>query len=427
MEISNVLIFPCGTEIGLELHAALKYEKSVKLFGASSTRDHGCMVFKEYASLPFVTDPAFNDAFASLLKKYNIDYVIPAHDTALLYLVENREKYPTKILAPPAETCRICRSKKATYAALEGYSFIPNTYKTIDDVIHYPVFLKPEASQGSEGIFLAEDKAGAQAQLAADPRLIICEYLPGTEYTIDCYTNQKGELLFSAPRTRTRTKTGISVHSETVDLGTEIQKIAQVISTTLQMTGAWFFQLKEAANGTFKLLEVAPRIAGTVATHRVTGSNFILMSLYEARGSEVAVLRNAATTTIDRAFISRYEIDQPYNSLFLDLDDTLIVHDKVNLNALKWLYQCAQNSIPVHLITRHFQEPRLTLDKFSIHENLFESIIWIEDSTPKSSFMKGADLPLFIDDSFKERQDALENDIPSYTPDAIEAFLDWRL
>lgn len=56
--------------------------------------------------------------------------------------------------------------------------------------------------------------------------------------------------------------------SETIELP-GIMEMAQTISERLKLKGAWFFQVKLATNGILILLEVAPRIAGTMAVNRV--------------------------------------------------------------------------------------------------------------------------------------------------------------
>ena len=72
----------------------------------------------------------------------------------------------------------------------------------------------------------------------------------------------------------------------------EFEKYAQAISSALEFHGAWFFQVKEGAEGALKLLEVAPRIAGAMAFHRVQGVNFPLLSLYESAGDSIDLLLN---------------------------------------------------------------------------------------------------------------------------------------
>jgi len=43
----NVLIFPAGSEIGLEIYHALKYSHHVEVFGASGKSDHASFLYEE--------------------------------------------------------------------------------------------------------------------------------------------------------------------------------------------------------------------------------------------------------------------------------------------------------------------------------------------------------------------------------------------
>ncbi len=47
----NILVFPCGSEIGLEVHAALRYAKDIQTHGASSVSDHGEFVYARYRQI----------------------------------------------------------------------------------------------------------------------------------------------------------------------------------------------------------------------------------------------------------------------------------------------------------------------------------------------------------------------------------------
>jgi hypothetical protein len=46
--MKKILVFPCGSEIALEVHRALKDQKDIELIGASSVDDHGKFVFDNY-------------------------------------------------------------------------------------------------------------------------------------------------------------------------------------------------------------------------------------------------------------------------------------------------------------------------------------------------------------------------------------------
>jgi hypothetical protein len=50
--MKNILIYPAGTEIGLEINRALKFQKDFKVFGANSIHDHSDYVFDKVYPLP---------------------------------------------------------------------------------------------------------------------------------------------------------------------------------------------------------------------------------------------------------------------------------------------------------------------------------------------------------------------------------------
>ena len=60
MKKKRILIFPCGSEVGLELNRSLKYSRHFKIYGGSSVDDHGKYVYENYiGNIPFVTDELF--------------------------------------------------------------------------------------------------------------------------------------------------------------------------------------------------------------------------------------------------------------------------------------------------------------------------------------------------------------------------------
>ena len=78
--------------------------------------------------------------------------------------------------------------------------------------------------------------------------LLVMEYLPGREYTVDCFTNSEGRLVYCKGRTRNRIKSGISVNA-TFCHHPKFAEYAHLINNKLNQVGAWFFQLKESADG----------------------------------------------------------------------------------------------------------------------------------------------------------------------------------
>src|SRR3989338_3721237 len=238
----RVLVFPCGSEIGLEIHNALQFSTHVELYGGSSAPDHGKYVYKNYLeTLPFVDDISFIKKLNRLIVTHKIDLIFPAHDSVVLKLAENTSRIKCQIIGSPLRTCEICRSKKKTYQHFKHLFNTPKVYPTTKTVKKFPVFLKPEVGQGTKGTHIAYSLQDIEFYLHQDPTLLILEYLPGEEYTIDCFTDRRGKLRFIGPRKRSRISNGISVNTFPVSIP-DLTALAKKINKHLIFRGAWFFQ-----------------------------------------------------------------------------------------------------------------------------------------------------------------------------------------
>lgn len=411
METIKVLVFPCGSEVGLEIHEALKDVRYVELHGASSVTDHGSFVFSNYhEGVPFLDDRNFGRAFAELLEKLKIDVVFPALDSAALALSEMAESLPCKVVSSSSETAKICRNKKLTYKEFAECWFNPITYAGSDEVNAYPVALKPSVGQGSQGFKVVRSKGELDYELSTrNNEQVICEYLPGEEYTIDCFTDRNGVLRYSSQRVRNRTKSGISVNSYLTDPDAKVREIAECINERLDMRGVWFFQLKRNSLGEYRLLEIAPRVAGTMCLERAIGVNLPLLSVLDSLDYDVEISPQFSFCEVDRALANVFKVPCDYDHVYLDYDDTLVCDGKVRLKVIAFLYQCANKGIPVTLLTRHSGDISLSLDNAKISKSLFCSIEVLGKGERKSDYIADGSSSVFIDDSFAERIDVSRN------------------
>lgn len=423
---TKILIFPCGSEISLEVHRALADDIHFELYGASSLPDHGKFIFKNYIEgVPFVDKDNFIDEINKVCEKFNIDFIIPAHDSVVLKLAENRDKLRAKVITSPAETCRIARSKANTYKILDGIIPIPKTYKINDKDIKFPVFIKPDVGQGSKGAKKVNNIEELRAAYDKNNSIIISEYLPGKEYTVDCFTNHKGDLLFAKGRTRSRIMNGISVNSKPIE-NSKFYELAEKINSHIKFQGVWFFQVKERDNGELVLMEFAPRIAGTMGLYRGLGINFILLSLYDAMGIDVSIINNSFDIEIDRALFARYKTDLNYDYVYVDFDDTILTANKINTEVIKFLYQCQNENKKIILITKHSEDIYETLKVCHICKDLFYKILVLQKEQEKSNFIEYKN-SIFIDDSYAEREKISRSlNIPVFSIDAIETLINYR-
>ena len=424
----NVLVFPCGSEIGLEINNSLKYDKHITLFGLSSVPCHGRAVYENYIEgIPFITDSSFIEKLNDVINENNIDVLIPAFDDVVLYFAENADFINCKIATSTFETCLICRSKKKTYQKFENDSFVPKTFSVSSiKETDFPLFAKPDISQGSQGATVINSITDLNMINSAEEDYVICEMLPGEEYTIDCFTNEKGELIIASMRERKRIKMGISVNSISVEVPEEIMNIANSINSQLVFNGVWFFQIKRAFDGSFKLLEIAPRVAGSMSTSRVRGFNYILNTVYQTMGVYIKPIDFLLKSSeVDRSLSNTYFFDFDYSYVYVDFDDTISLRNKVNISMIAFIYQCINKNKKVILLTRHKKDIFKSLKEYCIDQNLFYDIISFNEGK-KSDYISHDD-SIFIDDSFSERADVSANcKIPVFDLDAVTALIDWR-
>ena len=429
MEQIKIMVFPCGSEIGLELHRALKDIRFIDLYGASSVDDHGMWVYKNYiGDIPFMNAPNFLDVLNAYIDKYQIDFIFPALDSVIAMLSKNRDELHAKLLTCPDETVQICRSKSKTYKRLEGCDFLPEIYTSPEEIKQYPVIIKTTESQGAQGFMILESEEQLRYELSTrTAEQVVCEYLPGEEYTIDCFTDRHGKLRYASCRNRHRIKNGISVNSSLQEPEARVMEIAEIINAKMEFCGVWFFQLKKNLRGEYRLLECATRVAGTMCVERAAGVNLALLTVFDALGYDVDLQTPIKHVVVDRALKNVFHIDIDYDEVYMDFDDTVIVHDRVNLTVLNFIYQCVEKKIPVKLLTRHETDIIKDLLHYKILPELFDEIICLPRSERKIDHVSPTKNALFVDDSYAERKSMHDRfGIWTLGVDAVEALIDER-
>lgn len=422
----NILIFPAGSEIGLEIFNSLKFNIHVNVFGASGKPDHARFIYPadrydegDY----YIGSPQFLNKINELLERWNISYVYPTHDSIVLWLAEHQEFLKAKVIGSPAETTRVARYKRLIYDLFKDAKFCPKVFTEKNHPNEFPVFLKPDDGQGGKGAFLARDFAELEKILYEHPALVVTEFLPGGELSVDCFTDRHRRLRFIGPRTRERVTVGISYESESVPLSKEIEEIANEINKRVELRGAWFFQIKRDKAGNWKLLEFAARQSSTMGLYRQVGVNFALLSLFDAMDLDVEVVSNPIKAKLSRSLKNRYKLDCHYEKVFLDFDETVVIENRVNTLAMAFIYQCNNQNIPIVLLTKHRHDILTSLNHYSIDPRLFEDIVVLKENQEKHEFIDSGE-SIFIDNYFFDRMMVSRHcKIPVFDVDAIESLM----
>lgn len=423
----NVLIFPAGSEIGLEIYNSLKYSHHVEVYGASGKSDHASFIYEEGRYLEdgslYVGRTDFIECLNEHLRRLKIEFIYPTHDTIAYFLAEHQAQLAAKVITSCAKTNRIARFKSKTYTLFRPFDFCPEVFVAPYTDLPFPVFLKPDDGQGGKGAVRADDEHDLAFYLRKAPSLLVTEHLSGDELSVDCFTDFNGELMFVGPRTRERVQMGISFRSTAVQITDEIRRIAQAINASVSLNGAWFFQIKQDGSGRFKLLEFAPRQSSTMGLYRHGGVNFALLSLFNALEIPVQILLNDYPIQLDRCLHNRYKADLSFSRVYVDFDETVIVDNHVHDRVMAFLYQCRNRGIELVLLTKHRYDINETLCRSGVARNLFAKIVSLTDDQQKWDFIdpEGA---IFIDNYWFDRRNVKEKlGIPVFDVDAVECLL----
>lgn len=179
-----------------------------------------------------------------------------------------------------------------------------------------PVVVKPPVSNGGRGFrvlrenawdrerFLREKPGGDEIALAdllaildrgeGWDELLVTEYLPGSEYTVDAFAG--AQVAVAVPRLRRAIRSGISFDNQ-IEYRADLIDYTQRLGQALGLQYAFGFQFKLDGAGVPKLLECNPRVQGTMVASLFGGVNVIWLGVKEALGEppeSVPPLREAS-------------------------------------------------------------------------------------------------------------------------------------
>lgn len=208
----------------------------------------------------------FVDAVDAVCRADGIDVLISTVDVELPPLAARRADLVSTLAAPSAETLECALDKWRLAQRCAGQLPVPRTRLLDEEATvaewDFPVIVKPRRGAGSRGVRIVTSRADLEA-LGRDTDLIVQEYLPGDEYSVDVLADAVGRVVAAVPRTRTRVDSGVSIAGRTVHDGA-LESTASAAARAIGLSGVANVQLRRAADGTPSLLEINPRFPGAL-------------------------------------------------------------------------------------------------------------------------------------------------------------------
>ncbi len=418
----RVLVFPSCNEPGLEVvHALLKSNKLAVYGGSSGAAEYdpSAALLKHHLRCPYLGTAGFATEFRRQLSEHRIDLVFPTVDS-LVAEFSTWSVPGTGFITPNPETARLFLSKSRTYDRLAKVVAVPEVYP--GPAVPFPAYAKPDVGSGGKGHVLVTGEADlAQAR---SRNLLITEYLPGDEFTVDCLNDLSGRLLFANVRLRGQIGRGIALGTKGV-LQTAIADSVRKIAETVSIEGPWFAQFKLDAAGHPKLLEVNPRVAGSMTLTRLMGVNIPLASVFLFRGYPLEIPEPVGGVVLNRC-LRNLSVVNDFRWVIWDLDDTLIRKDhKPDPDLMACLFDFQNRGIRQALVTKNLAA-RALLAKHQI-PNFFADICATDDKLEglRQLLDRHRIAPagcIVVNDSFTEKL-ALQQAYPELrivTPDAVD-------
>ena len=252
--------------------------------------------------IPEADDHSFADRLFKIVKKYQVEVLMPSSGFDIYPYSENRKQLQeigAQAIVSDRDKLEICRDKMLTFQTLGSRFVLPFTTAEANKIDGFPVLAKPRFGKGSRGIVKIDDESDLKYILSKRDDLVFQEYLPGTEYTVDVLSDLNGKPLMAVPRIRMQTRAGISTKGRVLkDASLEID--CMKIAENIGIRGPCCMQMKESGDGRLKLIEVNPRMGGGTIFTTLAGANFPALLLDMIDGKQITI------PTISEITIIRY-------------------------------------------------------------------------------------------------------------------------
>lgn len=253
----------------------------------------------------------------SISKK--IDVILPQNTSELEILAQNKQKFDQeriKVIISSPESLKLSNNKYGLMNFCKSQQiptadfFIADNFKDLKryaEKLGWPekkVVIKPPVSNGQRGMRIIDQnfdfkkafyeqkptdvltRMNALYEILGDkfPELIVMEYLPGDEYTVDVF--RFNGRVTAIPRKRSSIRSGITF-SGCLEQNQQLIEFSEKLAKGLNLEYCFGFQFKLDESGLPKILESNPRVQGTMISSVLGGANIIYSSVKAVLGEEV--------------------------------------------------------------------------------------------------------------------------------------------
>ena len=341
MEEITVLITAAGNVFMPGTTACLRQngERRIRIIGADMSEDPtiGQMCDTAY-QVPRGNDPAYVDVLLEICRKEKVNVLLPIMSVELEALSQNKKRFEemgTKVSVSDMKPLSIANNKRALLDFIQEKGLPCAEYRPIHSVnelkaavreLGYPdkkVCVKAVNGSGSRGFRILsaersrfetfmydkptsgvtdlEELTAILSEAEMIPELIVMEYLPGTEYSVDLLADH-GKTLYCGCRKSLRMENSIMLEGEVVE-ALEVTELCMSVTEALGLDGNIGFDVKERADGTPLIMECNPRITAGIPFFAAAGLNLPYLCVKKLLGEELPQIQQRYGTVVRRRWM----------------------------------------------------------------------------------------------------------------------------
>lgn len=290
-------------------------ERKIEVLGGDANPGNsvGAGLLDKVFRIPFAESPDFIEKVLKICISEKIDVIIPLVTRELMVFASSKSLFEQNgiyVSVSDPEQLEIANNKyllmkfcRENDIPVPEFHLVrsPEEFIAAAEKLGYPgkrICFKPPVSNGLRGFRIVDDGQDRFFSLMNEKpnniyigyeeflsicrdansfsELIVMEYLPGDEYSVDVLVD-KGKYFSAIPRSRDHIKMGISFVG-TVVHDKEIIEYSKRIVEGLKLNGNIGLQFKRDINGIPKIIESNPRVQGTIVLCTAAGENMV----YEA-------------------------------------------------------------------------------------------------------------------------------------------------
>lgn len=313
-DLKNILVTGGGAPGAPGIIRALQISGNLRLISCDiKERTIGSLLADEYFTVPSGKNTDYASALLNKCIEHSIDLILPITTKEIITLSQRKHLFENEgieVVVSNYESLRIANNKGLLLKHLSENGVETPAFKICNSTtefkhaakdLGYPenqFVFKPTIANGSRGFRIVSNSINRSDLLfnykpnnlhisyseileileaKENPELVLMEYIPGTEYSIDCLIS-KGSTNYIIPRKRSQIRAGVSIAGE-IEHNQAIIDYCKDILNTLDLEGPIGIQVKLDSKGIPKILEINPRLQGTSVACLGAGINLPLLSV----------------------------------------------------------------------------------------------------------------------------------------------------